>query len=68
MKAPEGTFNQNKALVGAISLIVKTEYETDGSSAGLIITWLYAPARGRDPVILLPADGQSWREYLSCSI
>ena len=32
-----GTFNQEKALVGAFSVIVKTECETDGSSAALTL-------------------------------
>ena len=31
MKALVGAFNQEKALVGAFSVIVKTDYETDGS-------------------------------------
>ena len=31
MKALVGTFNQEKALVGAFSVIVKTDCETDGS-------------------------------------
>ena len=31
MKALLGTFNQDKALVGAFSVIVKTDCETDGS-------------------------------------
>ena len=31
MKALEGAFNQEKALVGAFSVIVKTDYGTDGS-------------------------------------
>ena len=31
MKALVGAFNQEKALVGAFSVIVKTNYETDGS-------------------------------------
>ena len=31
MKALVGTFNQQKALVGAFSVIVKTDCETDGS-------------------------------------
>ena len=36
MKALVGTFNQEKVLVGAISMIVKTGCETDGSSAALV--------------------------------
>ena len=31
-----GAFNQEKALVGAFSVIVKTDCETDGSSAALV--------------------------------
>ena len=37
VKALVGTFNQEKALVGAFSMIVKTDFETDGSSAALIL-------------------------------
>ena len=38
MKALVGAFNQGKALVlGAFSVIVKTDCETDGSSAALVI-------------------------------
>ena len=36
MKAVVATFNQERALVGAFSLIVKTDCETDGSSAALV--------------------------------
>ena len=32
-----GAFNLGKALVGAFSVIVKTDCETDGSSAALVI-------------------------------
>ena len=39
MKALVGAFNQEKALVGAFSVIVKTDCETDGSSAALILTF-----------------------------
>ena len=38
MKAVVGAFNQEKALVGAFSVIVKTDRETDGSSEGLLQT------------------------------
>ena len=31
-----GTFNQEKAQLGAFSVIVKTDCETDGSSAALL--------------------------------
>ena len=37
MKAIVGAFNKEKALVGAFSVIVKTECESDGSSAALVI-------------------------------
>ena len=37
MKALVGTFNQEKALVGAFSVIVKTDCETDWSSAALVL-------------------------------
>ena len=37
MKALVGAFNQEKALVGAFSVIVKTDCETDGSSAALVV-------------------------------
>ena len=33
-----GAFNQEKALVGAFSVIVKTDCETNGSSAALVST------------------------------
>ena len=36
MKALVGAFNQEKALVGAFSVTVKTDCESDGSSAALI--------------------------------
>ena len=38
MKVLVGAFNQEKALEGAFSVIVKTDRETDGSSAALIVT------------------------------
>ena len=37
MKALVGTFNQEKALVGAFSVIVKTGCGTDGSICGTIV-------------------------------
>ena len=37
MKALVGPFNQEKALVGAFSVIVKTDCETDGSSAARLL-------------------------------
>ena len=40
MKALVGAFNQEKALVGAFSVIVETYCETDGSSAALVWTRL----------------------------
>ena len=36
VKALVAAFNQEKALVGAFSVIVKTDCETDGSSAALV--------------------------------
>ena len=38
MKALVGAFNQEMALVGAFSVIVKADCETYGSSAALVIT------------------------------
>ena len=40
VKALVGAFNQEKALVGAFSVIVKTDCETDGSFAALV--WIFA--------------------------
>ena len=37
MKILLGAFNQGKALEGAFSVIVKTDFETDGSSAALVL-------------------------------
>ena len=37
MKVLVGAFNQEKALVGAFSVIVKTDCEADGSSAALLV-------------------------------
>ena len=37
MKALVGAFNQEKALVRAFSVIVKTDCATDGSSAALLL-------------------------------
>ena len=36
MKAVVAAFNQEKALLGAISVIVKTDYEPDGSFVALV--------------------------------
>ena len=38
VKVLVGTFNHEKALVGAFSVIVQTDCETDGSSAALVLT------------------------------
>ena len=38
MKAQIGAFNQEEALVGAFSVIVKTDFETDGSFSALLQT------------------------------
>ena len=46
MKAVVASFNQEKALVGAFSVIVKTGCDTDGSSAALVWClpgWLMTP-------------------------
>ena len=40
MKALVCAFNQEKALLGAFSVIVKTDCETDGSFAALV--WIFA--------------------------
>ena len=40
MKALVGAFNQEKALVGAFSVIVKTDCETDGSFYSTILKLL----------------------------
>ena len=47
MKTLVAAFNQEKALVGGFSVIVKTDCETDGSFAALVET-------------LFPARRQSW--------
>ena len=39
VKSLVGTFNQEKALVGAFSVIVKTDSETNGSYAALFSTY-----------------------------
>ena len=46
MKALVGTFIQKKALVGAFSVIVKTDCETDGLSAALGLGILGSKERG----------------------
>ena len=53
VKALVGAFNQEKALVGAISVIVKTDCETDGSSAALVISLITASARCFEYFLLL---------------
>ena len=37
MKVVVAAFNQEKALEGTFSMIVKTNYETNGSSAALVV-------------------------------
>ena len=44
MKEVVAAFNQEKALVGAFSVIVKTDRETDWSSAALVISLITASA------------------------
>ena len=47
MKALLGAFNQEKALVGAFSVIVKTDCETDGSFYSTNMVTLQAECRVR---------------------
>ena len=42
-------FNQEKALVGTFSVIVKTDNESDGSSAALAVTHLASQPRSHRP-------------------
>ena len=53
MKALVDSFNQEKALVGAFSLIVKTDYEADVSSAAAVTTLRLAPAESWAPAPVL---------------
>ena len=60
MKALVGAFNQEKALVGTFSVIVKTDFETDEHYTELILTrgtWpppavSAGPARGRGGLLV----------------
>ena len=45
MKAIVVAFNKEKVLVGAFSVIVNTDCETDGSSAGLVTRSSVSPIR-----------------------
>ena len=54
VKALVGAFNLEKALVGAFSVIVKTECETIGSSAALVWTKLLLPSPGSAAQQLTP--------------
>ena len=57
MKVLLGAFYQEKALVGAFSLIVRTDYKTDGSSAALVTSLRLAPAKSWAPApVLARAD------------
>ena len=56
MKAIVGAFNQEKALVGAFSVIVKTE-KTDGSFAALVLSNLVCD--GSVPACLLSGSRPS---------
>ena len=47
-KALVGTFNQEKTLVGAFSVIVKTDYGTDGSFYRTVTSTMPPAARNRD--------------------
>ena len=49
MKALVGTFNQEKVLVGAFSVIVKTDCETDGSFSALIYKHICHDLAGETP-------------------
>ena len=60
MNALVGTFKQEKALVGAFSVIVKTGCGTDRSSAALILTFPVQTAGSRQPHVktaIMTADG-----------
>ena len=48
-----GAFNQEKTLVGTFSMIVKTDCETNGSSAALVII----PAQMRQKIQNMPRCG-----------
>ena len=73
MKALVGAFNQEKALVGAFSVIVKTGCETDGSfystNGDLFHIWTrieflfhFSVPRGDSPTSLL-SQGNSFRTF-----
>ena len=73
MKALVGAFNQEKALVGAFSVIVKTSCETDGSfystNGDLFHIWTrieflfhFSVPRGDSPTSLL-SQGNSFRTF-----
>ena len=44
-----GAFNQVEAVVGTFSVIVKTDNESDGSSAALAVTHLASQPRSHRP-------------------
>ena len=59
MKELVGAFNQEKALVGAFSVIVKSDCETDGSSATLVATAAVSTAVARIALGQLNKHGYS---------
>ena len=60
MKALVGAFNQEKALVGAFSVIVKTDCETDGS---FYSTTRYTRLRARRSASLSHIDPGDLRQF-----
>ena len=50
MKVLVGAFNQEKALVGAFSVIVKTDCGTDGSFYSTNLIWLGISIYTRQPI------------------
>ena len=52
-----GTFNQEKALIGALSVNVKSSFEALVSSMYLQTSWAVSPS----PSCTVPPPGLSWR-------
>ena len=64
MKALVGAFNQEKALVGAFSMIVKTGCETDGSICGTsIVCGLGAQVPAAAPILPIKIRGPDWAVF-----